>query len=162
MKKIIFPILTILWMTIIFLFSIQTGEQSANVSGPITDTSIDIILGDKYDKLPEDKQEAVHSNLHLIIRKAAHFTIYGILGCLVFFSIIVFKKTYLAYPISLLFTFFYAQFDEFHQMLTPGRCGLFADVLIDTSGAIIFLGITFLILLLIKHHKKNKEIKMEC
>ena len=159
-KKIIFPILTIFWMIVIFMFSMQNGEDSGELSGSIVDSFVHFLYGNKFLDFPIDKQEHILSVWHLLIRKGAHFTEFGILSVFVFFSVMAFKNTYLAYPISILFAFFYAQTDEFHQMFSDGRAGLFTDVLIDTSGAIFFVGIIFVIMLIIKHCKKKKKNKM--
>jgi len=78
--------------------------------------------------------------LHGVIRKSAHFTVYGILSGLFFRA---FRGTHpssrrwqiswaaLALGISLLV----ASADEFHQVFTPGRGGTWKDVFLDMIGA---------------------------
>jgi VanZ family protein len=78
--------------------------------------------------------------LHSVIRKSAHFTVYGILSGLFFRA---FRGTHpssrrwqiswaaFALGISLLV----ASADEFHQLFTPGRTGTWKDVFLDMVGA---------------------------
>ena len=151
-KKILFPILAILWMGLIFFFSSQTGEESGGLSGEIVNFLINLFYGDKFNSYPIDKQEGIINAFSIVIRKGAHFTIFGFLGLWYFLSIYAYKKTKLAYLGGILLTFLYASFDEWHQTWTNGRAGMFTDVLIDTSGALVFLGVTFLVIKLIKHY----------
>ena len=52
----------------------------------------------------------------------------------------------------------YAATDEFHQLFVPGRSGQLKDVLIDTAGGALGLGLLALILYL-KRRRKMKEIE---
>lgn len=50
------------------------------------------------------------------------------------------------YFFSLTFSFLYAALDEFHQKFIPGRSGVFIDVIIDCSGAAIFILLKYLLI----------------
>ena len=123
MKNIKYFIPSILLMIFIFSLSNQTGEESGSLSATI-------VLW-------------IQNNLHItisefVIRKGAHMSEYAVLcftflygfyksGCSI--------KQIIMY--SILCSFLYACSDEMHQLYIGGRAGQFADVLIDTSGAII-------------------------
>lgn len=157
-SKIIFPILTLLWMGLIFFFSGQNAAESGGLSGSIVKTLVTFFYGDSFISLPLDKQNEILSIWSLVIRKGAHFSIFGVLGVLSFFSAYSFYKSNYSYLIAIAITFLYACSDEFHQTFVSGRAGMFTDVLIDTSGGIVFLAVLFLILWGIKSHRlKNKR-----
>lgn len=104
-----FPVL--FWMALIFTFSsIQVGSSS-----------------EFYWK-------------DFIVKKTAHLIEYGILATLMYRGLIgskVEKKK--AMYFAVLTAFMYGLTDEFHQSFTPGRGPKFTDVIIDTTGATIFI-----------------------
>ncbi len=72
------------------------------------------------------------------IRKLAHFTIYLILGILVYLTAKVLNPSYnRLFLSSLLICIIYACSDEFHQLFIIGRSGELKDVLIDSLGSLI-------------------------
>lgn len=78
-----------------------------------------------------------------IIRKAGHMGIYGILARLLARALTgstfwPWKKIFLW---SLALAFLYACTDEYHQTFVAGRVGAVHDVVIDTFGAWLALGI---------------------
>ncbi|CRK81300.1 VanZ family protein [Neobacillus massiliamazoniensis] len=81
------------------------------------------------------------------IRKLAHITVFGILALL--FKTAISNKPR-PYIYAWIFTTLYAGTDEWHQMYVPGRTASIIDVLIDSTGAFIFLICMFL-------WKKNKQ-----
>lgn len=75
-----------------------------------------------------------------LVKKTAHIFEYGILATLIYRGLInskVEKKK--AMYFAVLTAFLYGLTDEFHQSFTPGRGSKFTDVLIDTTGATIFV-----------------------
>ena len=67
-----------------------------------------------------------------LVRKAAHFTEYAILGLLVARGLKIYDKSpWFAIAICAL----YSASDEFHQTFVPGRSGELRDILVDTAGA---------------------------
>lgn len=122
-----------LMMLIIFLFSAMEGEASASTSG---------IFLKALKKLAEEVShkgftEEALANLHLIIRKCAHFTEYALLGASIVYAFFYkFKERCLLIITSEAIAFLYAVTDELHQYFVPGRYGTFSDVLIDSAGAI--------------------------
>jgi VanZ family protein len=129
-KKLFKWLLVIAWMTIIFIFSNQNGEQSSHNNRFLVDVlknigiNLDSILGSIDDYL---------------IRKLAHMTEYFILFHLLYNALRDKYSFWKASVISILTVFIYASSDEIHQAFIPGRGPSFKDVLIDTAGASIAL-----------------------
>lgn len=122
MKKRISIILVILWMSLIFILSSANSTESNNQSNYIVNIISNIL------------NISNTTILSYIIRKAAHFTEYLILGILVNNMIKLYnKKAYIAIIICIL----YAISDEFHQSLVPGRSPQIQDIFIDSIGSII-------------------------
>lgn len=78
--------------------------------------------------------------LHGVIRKCAHFGVYGILSGLFFRA---FRGTHPSSrrwqiswaALALVISLVVASADEFHQVFTPGRTGTWKDVFLDMVGA---------------------------
>jgi VanZ family protein len=68
---------------------------------------------------------------HMLIRKSAHFTEYGILFWLLIRGPMV-RRPYLALMLCVV----YALTDEGHQVFVPGRTASLYDVALDSSGAL--------------------------
>ncbi len=122
------------WMGVIFWFSAQPETASGAMSGSIT-----TIIFSAFDHLGLTKFISV-DGLHHIIRKSAHFSIYFILGMLVYRALSRDKQAKTSMKIigvGILICFAYACSDEIHQLFIDGRSGQIRDVLIDTSGALL-------------------------
>lgn len=98
--------------------------------------------------------------LHVILRKCGHFVGYATLSILLFRS---WRGTFprlstrwcsqwavLAFVCSALV----AALDEFHQTFLPSRTGMFRDVILDSSAALIAQFLLFMIL-----RKRNTRIE---
>ncbi len=143
MKKygfgIVFILLTLLWMGVIFYFSSQTGADSSQMSGSITNAVIRLFIKE-YDTLPFQQQIEIYDVTSYIIRKTAHYMEYAVLAMFVYFSFYFFsKRKYLNYSISLLIAILYAISDEFHQSFVANRMAVFKDVIIDSLGALTMI-----------------------
>jgi len=78
--------------------------------------------------------------VHLYIRKAGHFTGYGLIGLCwlrAWWMTLRHSRFLLDALLALAGTAFIASCDEFHQSFIPNRTGTPLDVLIDCSGAIV-------------------------
>lgn len=145
LKKIIMWILVLSWMGLIFFFSSQPADESSTVSRGFVYEVIKFF--DFSHKLPDSKIMKTAEDINGIIRKVAHFSIYAVLGFLLFYLIHEYTaKKYIILSSSPIIALIYAISDEFHQTFIDGRSGEIRDVLIDTSGAIT--GIIFALLLL--------------
>ena len=137
-KKIIYWLLVLGWAGLIFYFSAMPADTSAEQSGNIIDVVVSFL------HIPESTAMVMRDLYQFIVRKAAHFSIYLLLGiwvCLLMESYHV-KK----YPIWAVTTCCaYAVTDEIHQMFVPRRACMAQDVLLDTLGAtvgvLLFYGI---------------------
>lgn len=134
MKKIVYIILTILWLFVIFFFSSQNGDVSKN----LTIGSIGKVVGDStqvVDQKEESKEMFIES-LIKPVRKSAHAIEYFILGILIFLLLKEFPISLKWLMIgSLIFCVFYACTDEFHQLFIPGRTARLFDIMIDGMGS---------------------------
>ncbi|HYE82842.1 MAG TPA: VanZ family protein [Clostridia bacterium] len=126
----------LLWMLLIFNLSSQVAEQSDQLSRGLVKIVVEFI-----DKLLPGYDFDMDMFNH-IIRKYAHFFAYLMLGILVvnalrrsgFRGI---KVCVLAIGICVL----YAVSDEVHQLFVPGRSGQARDVLIDSAGSAVGIGL---------------------
>ena len=157
-KKITFWTATILWMWVIFAFSAQPAIQSDAVSLGIVEKIISFIRNIKYipafSWVDTDSIADFVGVMNHYVRKAAHFTVFAILGVIVY-------NLFASYDIdrrkAVLFTalvcLVYAISDEIHQLFVPGRAGMVKDVMIDFSGSLTALGVIY--------HMFGKKVRKE-
>lgn len=124
-----------LWMAMIFLAS-SDGFAEARTEGWLR-----FILAFAVDQMDPERFVMVHA----IVRKAAHFVEYAMLGVL---NVQAFRVTWLRWPprrwwgAALMLAVACAVADELHQAATLRRTGSARDVLLDASGA--FTAVTML------------------
>lgn len=159
-------IFIILWMIAIFALSNMSGLESNVKSKSSLDEIVDYVLAftnkiGLTDKHPTPaSKKAFIDKINPIMRKCAHATVFFILSILVMIFLTRFKiKLSVSYIITVLVSFMYALFDEYHQTFVVGRTGQFSDSLIDTSGAIIGALLVLIIISLHRHLKIRKEKK---
>lgn len=146
-KKRLYWIPAFCWMLVIFYLSHQPADESSQLSSGITTILISMIEF----IFPLDD---LHF-FHFLVRKAAHFFAYFVLGILVFYALqqslrkVNWNQAVTAFFISVL----YAISDEFHQLFIPGRSCEMRDILIDSFGA--FFGISLYYLYLYLSTKKK-------
>lgn len=155
-RKIIKLILVISCMIVIFCFSNDNSEKSTKKSDGVIIKSTELFLNRK---LNNEEKKLVIQKLVLPVRKGAHFTIYFILGILVFSLLKEYRLVNLrTLVITVGICFLYACSDEVHQLFISGRSASVIDVFIDTlgsmSGSFIYLFISNLCL---KKGKCNYE-----
>lgn len=131
------------------------GSISSNQSGWVVNMMKNIINAFFKDAINDNNIDMFTTITRKLI---GHFLLFGVSGLFSTWSIYLFfntkiNKTYLLMLISLLFGFFLATLTEFIQHFLPGRVGSYLDVIIDTSGYLLFLLIFYLIVTL-----KNKKI----
>ena len=126
-KKLLKILILILWMGIIFAFSHQpnSGEATYNIIEKV---------------LPTVQTNSLIEAINFIIRKSAHLTEYFILTLLIVSLLNEYTKNdRKIIIISIMICFLYAITDEYHQFFVIGRTSSFRDVLIDTSGGLLFI-----------------------
>ncbi|MBP3502185.1 MAG: VanZ family protein [Clostridia bacterium] len=145
-RKLIYTILTIIWLTVIFIFSSMNTQESNNKSKQTIKqtvektTEISESIGIIENNIPPKKIDKAVNKLNFPLRKCAHATEYAVLAILIICTINVYtNKNYSIKKILLviLICFIYSLTDEYHQSFVPGRSSLFTDCLIDTSGSLI-------------------------
>lgn len=156
-KRTFFISASVLWMLVIFLFSAQQGEQSAQLSNNFT--ALITWLFPVLKNLSGDALTGGMAVVSFIIRKAAHFSVYAVLSMLVFSAVNTFNLNRSIKVISTLaITVLYAVSDEIHQAFVPGRVCTFFDVCVDLLGAIFGIIIMCAIILpVIKYFKSKKK-----
>lgn len=149
--KVLKLLLVIIWMIVIFSFSNQKADDSSKLSDGLILKTVRII--EKINHKTYSDEEILDKFVKPV-RKLAHFTIYLILGILVYLLIDEYHLNN-SIIISLLICMIYSISDEIHQLFIEGRSGQLFDVLIDTLGSLTGI---FIIYFIIKHKLKlNKD-----
>ena len=124
------------WMAMIFFLSSQQGEQSANLSGGITELVNQIV-----EQVAPDAEFKM-DEISFFVRKNAHFFAYMLLAILTLNAV---RRS--AWPglssmgAAFIISVMYAISDEVHQLFVPGRSGQVSDVLLDSAGALMGIGL---------------------
>lgn len=137
-------VLVAAWMIVIFCFSAQPGEESADLSGGISHMFMSIL--NQVFALGWDESYVLEMAgvWDFPIRKLAHMTEFGILAVLIFVAIQYYNKINTVkkrYIFAWLGAVCYAATDEFHQLFVQGRSGNLFDVCVDSFGITIALAI---------------------
>lgn len=146
MKKIKL-LLVIIWLVIIFLFSSSSGTSSNSLSKGIINKGIVV-----YEKITNTdvNNKLIIKKLNYPIRKLAHYSIFFILGILVYLFLLttnIDNKVLFSIFICILC----ALLDETHQIYTSGRTPKILDIFIDSFGSISSISILYF---------KNKKSKI--
>ena len=130
--KIVSFLAMLLIMLVIFLFSAQSVEQSSKMSREIAEQ----ILNFFKTVFPIIHSHTKFNAFHILLRKAAHFTLYFLLGMLCTNAL---RRNGLRHlpsiSLSFLFCVLFAFSDEGHQLFVHGRGAQLRDVGIDSLGS---------------------------
>lgn len=154
-KKHKFWLLPICWMGIIFYSSHQPYENQ-DVK-PLLNNFINVSFLERYlswlsftyhESVVSVEQLGVAGFIEFFIRKGAHVSVFLVL-CLLFY--VAFRKAgkqkhRKALIFSLFLTVIYAISDEIHQGFTPNRTPYVGDVILDSFGALLAVGLLVLFL----------------
>ena len=147
-KLIIYVLSSILCMIVIFSFSSKNTNQSNGSSKRLAYNIVSI-----YEKVfnKDVDEKTIVNKLNYPIRKVAHYSIYFLLGILVYQ---IFLHTGIKHKelVALLICLIYAITDETHQLFVLGRSGRIFDVFIDGFGSLTAI-------FLIKFIRKRKNTK---
>lgn len=164
---VLFLILSVVWMAVIFGFSSSDAEESTVQSNSVTELLIKIFEED-YETLSDAEKLQLVEKYDGIVRKIAHFGIFGVLGFLTYFAAgsLVWIPDFRLKPvrISLPCCVVFAITDELHQMFVPGRSCQIRDVLIDSSGALSGTLAAMVVVLIAKSmlKKKSENVSSSC
>ncbi len=133
-------VLVVICMGIIFFLSAQNGEESSDLSGSFV--------------------MALLNGLGIVIDEGV---LRSIAHCLEFMglSVLIFNAVYVTWflkitpIIAFLGTVFYAITDEIHQIFVPERAFQISDILVDSTGALIGVIASFVILKVILYIMKR-------
>ncbi|MEG0823004.1 MAG: VanZ family protein [Erysipelotrichaceae bacterium] len=143
-------VLLIVVQAFIWLNSMQNGTASSSLSSGL----VNELLAVFSNIIPFNVSLEV---LHIFVRKLAHFSEYALLGILIFIVIKLYTNNLAILTFgSISYSFIVACIDELIQTQVPGRSGCFTDVMIDVSGATIFILISVIVVL----EKRRKEKKI--
>lgn len=156
--RIIAIFFVILWMSAIFALSAQDATESASLSGSLKYKLFSVFYPD-FDQMTDAEQQELLSDFP--IRKIAHFSAYFLLGVLTFNALVTYRKITLKLRcfFSVAICVLYAISDEIHQYFVQGRSCELRDILIDSCGALLAIGIVILFCRLSK--KIYPKIKTE-
>ncbi len=129
-------------MVVIFCLSAQTAEDSADLSGSFIRAIFELIG-------IELQQEG--------IRTVAHCLEFMGLSFLMFNAIYATWEAKLTPVFAFAGTAMYAVTDEIHQIFVPGRAFQISDILVDSTGALIGVIATFIILKVILYIMKRRN-----
>lgn len=146
-------------MTIIFIFSNQKSDESTKESSRVIDFIITITEKINNKKMDEIKRKEIYEYLSYPVRKAAHVTIYLILGIITCNVVLLYKINIKEIIIiSILICALYATSDEIHQIFISGRSGQLIDVILDTCGSTLGILLTYTIYSKNRKNCKNKSL----
>lgn len=158
--KIIFRYLLLAAVCIvIFWFSSNNGEDSTSQSDKAVDMICRIFFPDMY-MIDEARRLAIRDILSVCVRKAAHLSVYTLLGAIAYAAFFPVRNQAARLFCSVGFTFFYACTDEIHQLFVPDRTGKISDVFIDTFGGFVGAFVVFVIVSVVEARRiisRNKK-----
>ena len=129
--------MTLTVMAVIFFFSTENADLSNQTGDGPAQWLLRIISPD-YERLPPEEQQTRYDQAQMIVRKAAHFSEYAMLGL----SLRLCLESWLGHrrkrlwPAAWACGALYSCTDELHQMLVDGRTGQLLDVVIDSAGVL--------------------------
>ena len=119
------------------MFSNDNSKISQNKSDKVANTIIDTSEVITKKEIKEEKKKAIVEDTRFTVRKIAHFTLYFILGILVFLTLNSYGINNRILLFSILLCFIYSISDELHQIFISGRTFKILDILIDTISSSI-------------------------
>lgn len=153
MKKYL-PLLIFALMTGLFLFSSQDSLETNALSLKAAHAAARLLYFNFEHCEPEIQSALIHG-LNPFIRKAAHLTLYAMLGGLCYLWL---HRLPHGISTAMSIAALSASLDELHQLFVSGRTGNVTDVLLDCCGAACGIGIVFLLLCL-WHCLRHPEIQ---
>ncbi|KOP78890.1 hypothetical protein AMS59_07495 [Lysinibacillus sp. FJAT-14745] len=103
-----------------------------------------------WDTVVSVEERGYFKFVEFLIRKLTHFVGFGCIALAIYF---VWGKRRLAAGVAIGGTALIAMLDEFRQSFTPGRMMSGQDVIVDTAGAIVFVGIVVLVKKILKRQR---------
>ncbi len=143
----VFALLAAAWVGVLFFFSGQSGTESASLSSSLTN----ILFGGWI------ARGADAASLEKMLRKAAHFAVFAVEGFLLGTAFLSILRRRWAIVLTALISAALAFFNELDQCFSEGRNPSFADVVLDTAGALAGLAAAAVILHAFSRLRKKKD-----
>lgn len=157
----LFVLLALALCIFIFCMSGESAEISGTKSKSIVKEIVTLVVPDFDRRIPPAEQPAFFSTLDHYFRKAAHFSLFALLGVLLFDISVYFEATFRAHVLTAFFgAAVYAAIDEFHQAFSPGRGPRASDVLLDSAGAAFGIFAALMVALWIVKRKRSAPNQM--
>ena len=144
---------------LIYWFSSNDGSRSSVQSGRVV-ALIQRILSIDTSVMEYHYRLAFNDLMSIAVRKAAHFSVFMLLGGLSYYALFPVKSRGLRLIFAVMFCTLYACTDELHQTMVSDRAGLMSDVFIDAAGALLgafiflVLGVFFSALKVLRHEEE--------
>lgn len=122
----------ILTAAMIFIFSSESGEDSAETSDALT-MAVIRLFDTGYEQREAEEQADIYEFASLVVRKCAHFSEFALLGLFLrwlFASYTDRHRSMAAWGIGTA----YAVTDELHQLFVTQRAAMGMDVAVDSLG----------------------------
>ncbi|GAB0166961.1 VanZ family protein [Lysinibacillus sp. CTST325] len=103
-----------------------------------------------WDTVVSVEERGYFKFVEFLVRKLTHFVGFGCIALGIFFA---WGKRRFAAGVAIVGTALIATLDEFRQSFTPGRMMSVQDVILDTAGAIVFVGIVVLVRKMFKRQR---------
>lgn len=144
--RILFPIVTTVFILFIFSNSLQNGTDSGSRSG----FAVQLLEGFlRFWGISAEIPE-------FFVRKGAHFTEYFILGLLLLSTLRTYSNAWIRQIfIPLFWGLAVPVCDEFLQLFVPGRSGQVSDVVLDFSGVVSGMAVLAVFFLLWEKRKRK-------
>lgn len=125
-------------MAVIFTFSAQPADESSATSSPFVDVYMRLFHPEADSLSPKERFE-LEESASFTVRKAAHFSIYTLLGLLLTAAVSsTFSSSgYIRLWLPFLLGALWAVSDEIHQSFVPGRSCELRDMAIDSAGVLL-------------------------
>lgn len=164
MKKLLATLLAFAIIASLFISSSQTYDQQSLI--PILEkvlpdkpfeSTLSLVTIPYWELKISVEERGYYHFIEFLLRKFAHFSLFGLLAAGVFISL---PSRFPRFLLATLITLLLAIADEMHQGITGGRTATIRDVMLDLSGALTFLVIVQVISF-IRASKKNGYSKGE-
>lgn len=150
------------WMIVIFCFSAQPADRSAEVSGTVAYKIVSTSEQVFRMEMSENERKGYAEMLDYPVRKIAHMTEYAILSLFCYGFYLSLSQTGGRCSLLAAVTAIgYAATDEFHQLFVPGRAGRISDVCIDSVGIVLMLLILPLIGKIWRKHCEKQTLPVQ-
>lgn len=141
-------IAAIAWAAILFFFSGQNANESGALSLKVTEYVMRL-----FPFLPFELEQ-----VHMFVRKAAHFCIFGLEGFLLGLAMMkTLPERWLGGTLAVISCAVVAVLNEYHQSFSEGRSCEVRDMIIDSCGALLGVLAGALLLYMIGRISRRKR-----